>query len=112
MGSASSSADVFRAIADETRRGLLDRLAGNEKPATDLGRRFSMSQPAVSQHLRELALRPGAWLVIARNMIRDALVKEASSLDIESVYGKGKASLSPNRLNEGSPTGHFPNLFL
>jgi regulator of protease activity HflC (stomatin/prohibitin superfamily) len=31
--------------------------------------------------------------VYLRNMIRDALVKEASSLDIESVYGKGKASL-------------------
>ncbi|MFC4529039.1 prohibitin family protein [Dyella halodurans] len=31
--------------------------------------------------------------VYLRNMIRDALVKDASSLDIESVYGKGKASL-------------------
>jgi regulator of protease activity HflC (stomatin/prohibitin superfamily) len=31
--------------------------------------------------------------IYLRNMIRDALVKEASSLDIESVYGKGKASL-------------------
>jgi regulator of protease activity HflC (stomatin/prohibitin superfamily) len=31
--------------------------------------------------------------VYLRNMIRDALVKEASSLDIESVYGKGKANL-------------------
>ncbi|WP_114239597.1 SPFH domain-containing protein [Dyella sp. C9] len=31
--------------------------------------------------------------VYLRNMIRDALVKEAASLDIESVYGKGKANL-------------------
>ncbi|WP_266170260.1 prohibitin family protein [Dyella subtropica] len=31
--------------------------------------------------------------VYLRNMVRDALVKEASSLDIESVYGKGKARL-------------------
>lgn len=31
--------------------------------------------------------------IYLRNMIRDALVKEASSLDIESVYGKGKANL-------------------
>lgn len=31
--------------------------------------------------------------IYLRNMIRDALVKEASNLDIESVYGKGKASL-------------------
>lgn len=31
--------------------------------------------------------------VYLRNMVRDALVKEAASLDIESVYGKGKADL-------------------
>ncbi|RAO76610.1 prohibitin family protein [Dyella jiangningensis] len=31
--------------------------------------------------------------VYLRNMVRDALVKEAASLDIESVYGKGKANL-------------------
>ncbi len=31
--------------------------------------------------------------VYLRNMVRDALVKEASGLEIESVYGKGKASL-------------------
>ena len=31
--------------------------------------------------------------VYLRNMIRDALVKEASGLDIESVYGRGKANL-------------------
>lgn len=31
--------------------------------------------------------------IYLRNMVRDALVKEASSLPIESVYGKGKSSL-------------------
>ena len=31
--------------------------------------------------------------IYLRNMIRDALVKETSNLDIESVYGKGKAQL-------------------
>src|ERR1051325_6310265 len=31
--------------------------------------------------------------VYLRNMVRDALVKEAANLDIESVYGKGKAHL-------------------
>ncbi len=31
--------------------------------------------------------------VYLRNMVRDALVKEAASLEIESVYGKGKANL-------------------
>lgn len=31
--------------------------------------------------------------VYLRNMVRDALVKEASNLDIEAVYGRGKAAL-------------------
>ncbi|SFS17163.1 Regulator of protease activity HflC, stomatin/prohibitin superfamily [Dyella sp. OK004] len=31
--------------------------------------------------------------IYLRNMVRDALVKEASGLEIESVYGKGKARL-------------------
>lgn len=31
--------------------------------------------------------------IYLRNMVRDALVKEAAGLDIESVYGKGKARL-------------------
>jgi DNA-binding transcriptional ArsR family regulator len=45
--------DVFFAIADPTRRALLRRLADEgEKPVTELLRPFSMSQPAISKHLR------------------------------------------------------------
>ncbi len=47
-------ADVFRAIADPTRRALLDLLAGQEHSVAALGKRFEMSQPAISQHLRVL----------------------------------------------------------
>lgn len=46
-------ADVFFAISDGTRRALLRRLADEgEQPVTELVKRFSMSQPAVSKHLR------------------------------------------------------------
>lgn len=46
--------DVFRAVADPTRRAILGRLASREHAVKDLGGHFSMSQPALSQHLRIL----------------------------------------------------------
>lgn len=45
---------VYRAIADPTRREILDRLAVRETAVTDLAKGFEMSLPAVSQHLRVL----------------------------------------------------------
>jgi DNA-binding transcriptional ArsR family regulator len=45
--------DVFFAISDETRRALLLRLASEgEKNVTELLQPFSMSQPALSKHLK------------------------------------------------------------
>ena len=53
MVSTSSRPDPFAAIADKTRRGLLLRLAREgEKNVTELRKPLSMSQPAVSKHLR------------------------------------------------------------
>lgn len=49
-----SSIDVFHAVADPTRRAILDRLKERSVPATDLARGFRMSRPAVSKHLRVL----------------------------------------------------------
>jgi DNA-binding transcriptional ArsR family regulator len=46
--------DVFRAVADPTRRGLLDRLAGGDESMMKLAESFAMSLPAVSQHLKVL----------------------------------------------------------
>jgi DNA-binding transcriptional ArsR family regulator len=55
MGSPSSTADVYSAIADPTRRALLLRLADEgEKNVTELVEPLSISQPAVSKHLRIL----------------------------------------------------------
>ena len=47
---------MFRAIADPTRRAMLDRLMVGECAAGDLAgcRRRRMSQPALSQHLAVL----------------------------------------------------------
>lgn len=46
--------DVFRAVADPTRRELLDRLAGGGESMMKLAESFEMSLPAVSQHLKIL----------------------------------------------------------
>jgi DNA-binding transcriptional ArsR family regulator len=53
MRSAAPKSDVFFAIADRTRRSLLCRLADKgEQPVTELVKPFSISQPAISKHLR------------------------------------------------------------
>ena len=46
--------DVFRAIADPTRRAILDRLRGGPAPVNALAADFSQSRPAISKHLRVL----------------------------------------------------------
>jgi DNA-binding transcriptional ArsR family regulator len=46
--------DVFDAIADPTRRRMLDLLSARPMPATTLAEEFAVSQPAVSRHLRAL----------------------------------------------------------
>jgi DNA-binding transcriptional ArsR family regulator len=46
--------DPFRAVADPTRRSVLDLLAAGERSVTELVERFRMTQPAMSQHLRVL----------------------------------------------------------
>jgi DNA-binding transcriptional ArsR family regulator len=46
--------DVFVAIASPVRRALLDTLRAGPRPVRDLAAEFSISRPAVSQHLRIL----------------------------------------------------------
>ena len=45
---------VFDALADPTRRRLLELLAERERSAGDLAGEFTISRPAVSRHLRVL----------------------------------------------------------
>lgn len=46
--------DVFTAIADPTRRRLVDLLGEAERSVTELAGYFAVSVPAISQHLRIL----------------------------------------------------------
>ena len=45
---------IFRAIAHPARRNMLAMLAESPLSVKELTSRFTMSQPAVSQHLKEL----------------------------------------------------------
>jgi DNA-binding transcriptional ArsR family regulator len=45
---------TFAALADPTRRAILDRLAGGEATVAELAGPFSISQQAVSKHLKVL----------------------------------------------------------
>lgn len=48
------SRPVFDAIADPTRRSILDALRGKERSAGDIAGLFPVSRPAISRHLRIL----------------------------------------------------------
>ena len=45
---------AFAALADPTRREIVELLAERERTAGDVARKFAITQPAVSQHLRAL----------------------------------------------------------
>lgn len=54
MPRARAAEDVFRAIADPTRRAILDRLRAGPAPVNSLAADFDTSRPAISKHLRVL----------------------------------------------------------
>src|SRR5262245_21381150 len=68
MSGVASDSDVFRAIADPTRRALLELLNGTDCSVVELARPFRMTRPAVSQHLRILRR---AGLVRAKRVGRE-----------------------------------------
>lgn len=61
---------VFRALADPTRRAILDRLRRREHGVGALCEPFALTQPAISQHLRVLS---DAGLVRSRRQGRERI---------------------------------------
>jgi len=67
---------IFKALADPTRRQILQDLRAGELSAGDIARRFSISGPSISRHL---GLLRGAGLVQERreaNRIYYSLVED------------------------------------
>lgn len=61
---------VFAAIADPTRRAILDAIRGRERSAGEIAALFPVSRPAISKHLRVLR---GAGLVRERRVAQSRL---------------------------------------
>lgn len=54
MARAPTTSDVFNAVAEASRRDILDVLALGERPVNDLVGELGLTQPQVSKHLRVL----------------------------------------------------------
>ncbi|ANC79387.1 transcriptional regulator [Fictibacillus phosphorivorans] len=54
MAAPAEKHDVFKAIADPTRREVLRLLAENERPISEIAHHFEMSRTAVTKHLQIL----------------------------------------------------------
>ncbi|WP_327246340.1 metalloregulator ArsR/SmtB family transcription factor [Streptomyces sp. NBC_01320] len=63
MGKSDEEASAFRALADPTRRQILEDLRGGELAAAEISGRFAISAPSISRHLGVLK---GAGLVTER----------------------------------------------
>jgi len=77
---ADDEASVFRALADPTRRQILQDLRGGELSAGDIAARFPIKGPSVSRHL---SILKGSGLVQERrdaNRILYSLVEDRLAL--------------------------------
>lgn len=68
----------FAALADPTRRRIVEMLAARELPAGEIARRFDMTAPAVSQHLK--LLRDAGLVNVRRDAQRRIYALEPSGL--------------------------------
>ena len=70
---------VFEAIADPTRRHIVELVATRELPAGDIAAAFRVSRPAISRHLR--VLREAGVLVSRGDGQRRLYRLEPTALD-------------------------------
>ena len=79
--------DTFTALADPTRRKIIESLAIGESSFGELADKFEMSRPAVSQHLKVLR---GAGLVTARADAQRRIYRlnDDGLADVEAWLGK------------------------
>jgi DNA-binding transcriptional ArsR family regulator len=69
----SSALDLaFQALADPTRRAMVERLSASPSSVSELARPFAMSLPAVMQHL---AVLEGAGLVVSEKIGRSRVCR-------------------------------------
>ncbi|HEU4624233.1 MAG TPA: metalloregulator ArsR/SmtB family transcription factor [Steroidobacteraceae bacterium] len=90
--------EVFRALADPTRRALFERLSQREMSVSELTSGFTISQPAVSQHLAALK---GAGLVAERREGRNVFYRsDARGLDALAKWVQRYRVFWPERVDK------------
>ena len=72
MARSAAAVDVFHAVADPTRRRILDLLVEGDKAVLELVAGFQISQPSISEHLRILR---EAGLVAAEKLGRQRIYR-------------------------------------
>lgn len=88
---------VFRALADPTRRRILERLARRDHAVNELVEQFDISQPAITKHLNVLA---EARLVSRRRRGRERVCRlEPAALRHSAEWIEACRSLWDSRLD-------------
>ena len=78
---------AFAALGDPTRRRIIELLAERELAAGEIARRFDMTAPAVSQHLK--ILRNAALIRVRNDAQRRIYALEPSGLaDLDAWLGR------------------------
>jgi DNA-binding transcriptional ArsR family regulator len=105
---------AFGALSDATRRAILAQLAGGARSISEIARRFDMTLPAVSKHVRVLE-RAGLTVVRREGRVRRCQLAAAPLRDaagwIDRYRGFWEASFDrlatylDETLTEGTPTG-------
>jgi DNA-binding transcriptional ArsR family regulator len=96
MSRAAASSDVFRAIAEQNRRALLDMLRGGEQPVGELVAATGLSYSLVSQHLQVLL---DSGMVERRPEGRQRLYRlEPAPIEVVHTWAGGYEQFWPSRL--------------
>jgi len=99
--------DAFLALADPTRRRIIESLADGESAFGTLAGQFEMSRPAVSQHLK--VLREAGLVSVRKDAQRRIYRLNADGLgELEQWLEKVKRSWGP-RLDELERALNDPN---
>ncbi len=89
--------DVFEAVADPTRRRILELASECERSVGELTDEFAMSGPAVSRHLR--VLREAGMIECRRNGTRRMYRLRPESLDEVNSWVEATKQLWSHRLD-------------
>src|SRR5450432_3135615 len=90
--------DVFQAIADPTRRGIIQLIAAQSLNLNSIAEKFDVSRPAISQHIKILT---ECGLIIIKKQGRERNCEaKLQKLDEVAVWAKKYRKLWANKFDE------------